>query len=44
MKFTNEFTRDDLDPSRANEDLPIDWKAYSAARIADGGFDSAEDI
>lgn len=34
--------RDDLDPSRANEDLPIDWKAYSAAGIADGGFDSAE--
>lgn len=35
--------RDDLDPSRANEDLPIDWMAYSAVGIADGGFDSAEE-
>ena len=34
--------RDDLDPSRADEDLPIDWKAYCAAGIAEGGFDSAE--
>lgn len=31
--------REDL-PSIASEDLPLDWKAYSAARIADGGFDS----
>lgn len=34
--------REDLDPSIANEDLPIDWKAYGCAGSTDGCFDSAE--
>ena len=34
--------REDLDPSIANEDLPIDWKAYSCSGSTDGCFDSAE--
>ena len=34
--------REDLDPSIADEDLPIDWKAYSCAGSTDGCFDSAE--
>jgi len=34
--------REDLDQSIANEDLPIDWKAYGCAGSTDGCFDSSE--
>ena len=34
--------REDLDQSIANEDLPIDWKAYGCSGSTEGCFDSAE--